>query len=60
MTIGIEDDPRDIARMVAGLNSNMPVSRRTLRDYIDNGDLFYITKAGDKVPFPREGIDNLA
>lgn len=60
MPIGIEDDPRDISRMVAGLNSNMPVSRRTLRDYMDNGDLFYVTKAGDRVPFPQDGINHLA
>ena len=60
MPYGIEDDPRDISRMVAGLNSNMPVSRRTLMDYIENGNYFYTTKTGDKIEFPQEGIEYLA
>ncbi len=34
MPYGIEDDPRDVTRMIAGMNSNMPVKRRSLMDYI--------------------------
>ncbi len=60
MPYGIEDDPRDITRMIAGLNSNIPVNRRTLMDYIENGDLTYRTKEGDTISFPQEGIDTLA
>ena len=55
----MEDDPRDIARMIAGLNSNIPMHRRTLMDYIENGNYEYYTKAGDTVSFPRESIDYL-
>lgn len=56
----MEDDPRDIGRMIAGLNSNVPAVRRTLMDYIENGNLFYTTKKGETVEFPRAGIDYLA
>jgi uncharacterized protein (UPF0216 family) len=57
---GTEDDPRDVTKMIAGLNSNMPVNRRTLMDYIENGDFTYRTKEGDVISFPQEGIDRLA
>ena len=57
---GIEDDPRDVTRLIANLNSNIPVNRRTLMDYIENGNLTYTTKTGDVVEFPQEGIDYLA
>ena len=60
MSYGIEDDPRDISRMIANLNSNIPVNRRTLMDYIENGDFTYRTKTGEVITFPREGIDYLA
>ena len=60
MPYGIEDDPRDITRMIAGLNSNIPVNRRTLMDYIENGDLTYSTKEGDTITFPPEGIELLS
>ena len=60
MPYGIEDDPRDISRMIANLNSNIPVNRRTLMDYIENGDFTYRTKTGEVITFPREGIDYLA
>ena len=60
MPYGIEDDPRDITRMIAGLNSNIPVNRRTLMDYIENGGLTYSTKEGDTITFPPEGIELLS
>lgn len=60
MPYGIEDDPRDVSRMIAGLNSNIPINRRTLMDYIENGDYTYKTKEGDTITFPQEGIDMLA
>ena len=59
MPYGIEDDPRDITRMIAGLNSNIPVNRRTLMDYLENGNLTYATKSGEVIDFPREGLDFL-
>jgi len=59
MTYGIEDDPRDITRMLAGMNSNMPVKRRSLMDYIENGGYTYETKSGESISFDRAGIDYL-
>ena len=35
MPYGIEDDPRDVTRMLAHMNSNVPVKRRALIDYIE-------------------------
>ncbi|AGI47424.1 archaeal conserved hypothetical protein [Thermoplasmatales archaeon BRNA1] len=46
--------------MLAGMNSNIPVDRRSLMDYLENGDLTYRTKSGETVEFGREGIDYLA
>lgn len=60
MPFDIEDDPRNISRMLAGMNSNIPVDRRSLMDYLENGDLTYRTKSGETVEFGREGIDYLA
>ncbi len=60
MPYGIEDDPRDIARMLAGMNSNTPVKRRSLIDYIENGEFTYETKSGQTCSFDRAGIDYLA
>lgn len=59
MTYGIEDDPRDITRMLAGMNSNMPVKRRSLMDYIENGGDTYETKSGETISFDHAGIDYL-
>ena len=59
MTIGIEDDPRNIEAMIAGMNSNLTVRRRTLMDYIENGGDTFDTRSGDKASFDRCGIDYL-
>jgi hypothetical protein len=59
MPYGIEDDPRDVTRMLAHMNSNVPVKRRSLIDYIDNGGYTYETKGGDVCSFSKEGIDYL-
>lgn len=59
MSFGIEDDPRNIPQMLAAMNSNMPVKRRTLADYIDNGNYAYETKSGETVSFDGKGVDYL-
>ncbi|MGI6008569.1 MAG: DUF61 family protein [Methanomethylophilus sp.] len=56
---GIEQDPRDPARLFHDMNANLPVARRSLDDYIENGDLTYKTRSGETVEFPKEGIDLL-
>lgn len=60
MSYGIEEDPRDIPHMLSSMNSNVPVKRRSLLDYLENGNLTYETKSGSTCSFGREGIDLLA
>lgn len=59
MPYTIEDDPRNIPGLIAGLNSNMPVQRRSLIDYIENGGDTFATKSGGTCSFERSGIDFL-
>lgn len=59
MPYGIEDDPRNIPQMLANLNSNMPIKRRTLMDYIENGGNTYITKGGETCTFDRSAVEYL-
>ncbi|MCH3977522.1 MAG: DUF61 family protein [Candidatus Methanomethylophilus sp.] len=60
MEFGIEDDPRNIKAMLAGMNSELPVRRRTLMDYIENGGDTFETRSGEKASFSRAGIDYLS
>lgn len=55
----MEDDPRDIAGMLRGMNGNLPVNRRTLIDYVENGDFTYTTRTGEKVSFDPSSIEFL-
>jgi len=59
MNAGIKDDPRNIEAMIAGMNSNMPVCRRTLSDYEQNGDYTFKTRSGEICSFERTGVDYL-
>lgn len=59
MSFGIEDDPRDVVRMLANMNSNIPVNRRSLADYLDNGTYTYSTKSGEIISFDKKGIEYL-
>lgn len=59
MPYGIEDDPRNVPKMLANMNTNMPVRRRTLMDYLENGGNTYETKSGGTCSFDRAGIDYL-
>lgn len=60
MEIGIEDDPRNIKAMFAGMNRDLPVRRRTLMDYIENGGDTFETRGGEEASFSRAGIDFLS
>lgn len=60
MPYGIEDDPRDISRMIAGMNRNMPVKRRSLTDYLENGGNTYETKSGETCSFEPECLEYLS
>jgi uncharacterized protein (UPF0216 family) len=38
--------PDPVAGMIGELNANIPVNRRTLSDYLENGDYTYRTRSG--------------
>lgn len=59
MPFTIEDDPRDVGRLIAGLNNNLPVKRRSLVDYMDNGGNTFLTRSGTECSFDRAGIEYL-
>ena len=56
----MSDDPMNMERMISDLNSNMPVNRRPLSDYADNGDLTYRTKSGTVCSFDGAELEFIA
>ncbi len=48
-----------LASVMAELNSNLPVGRRTLEQMVDSGDYSYKTKDGSEVVISKEQIDLL-
>ncbi|HKM14051.1 MAG TPA: DUF61 family protein [Candidatus Methanomethylophilaceae archaeon] len=54
------DDTRYIQSILGDINSNIPISRRTLSDYIQNGDLTYKTRSGEEFMMESSEIDVLA
>ncbi|MDD3232561.1 MAG: DUF61 family protein [Candidatus Methanomethylophilus sp.] len=60
MTVHVEDDPRNIPAMMADLNRNLPVRRRTLIDYLERGELTFTTRSGESIPFSAGELDALA
>ena len=55
----MSDDPMNIERMVAEMNSNLPINRRALMDIVDSGNLTYSTRRGVKGNLSKEGVDYL-
>ena len=41
------------------MNSSVPVSRRSLLDYSENGDLFFMTRDGNRCEISKDEIDML-
>jgi len=54
------DGPMNIENIMGNMNSNMPVVRRSLLDYIDNGDLTYKTRGGVTCSMEQSEIDLLS
>ncbi len=54
------DDTRYIKSILGDINSNIPVSRRTLSDYIQSEDLTYKTRSGDEFIMESSEIEILA
>lgn len=42
------------------MNLSVPVKRRTIVDYLDNGDLHYVTRDGNRCDIDRDELDGLA
>ena len=55
----MEDDPRDVTKMIAGLNSNVPASKVPLIDLAESEEPSYRTRSGSSVDIDREEIDLL-
>lgn len=60
MGMPIEDDPRDVGAMIARMNRNVPVQRRSLIDYLENGGDTFATRDGTECSFDRASIETLA
>ncbi|MBP6021105.1 MAG: DUF61 family protein [Candidatus Methanomethylophilaceae archaeon] len=56
----MSDDPMNIERMIADMNSSMPVNRRTVSDYLENGNLTYKTRSGETGDFGRGELEYIA
>ncbi len=56
----MSDDSMNVEGIIADMNSNMPINRRSLLDYLENGDLTYATRKGINGTFDRFELDYLA
>ena len=55
----MEDDPRDINRMIAGLNSTVPAVKVPLLDLAESDNPEFRTRGGSSVDIDRSEIDLL-
>ena len=55
----MEDDPRDINRMIAGLNSTVPAVKVPLLDLAESDSPEFRTRGGSSVDIDRSEIDLL-
>jgi uncharacterized protein (UPF0216 family) len=53
-------DQKVIEHMVSELNTNMPVNRRTLSDYLENGNYTYKTRSGVLGTLDRAELEQIA
>ncbi|MCL2143173.1 MAG: DUF61 family protein [Methanomassiliicoccaceae archaeon] len=49
----------DVTDMISDINAGVPVSRRSLAEHIDSGDLTYRTRSGHTCEMTRDEIDIL-
>lgn len=59
MSLPVEDDPRDVGAMIARMNRNVPVQRRSLMDYLENGGDTFVTRDGTECSFNRAALEAL-
>ena len=55
----MEDDPRDVTKMLAGMNSSAPAAKVSLLDLADSDDPSFRTRSGTTVDIDRTEIDLL-
>ena len=55
----MEDDPRDVTKMLAGMNSSAPAAKVSLLDLADSDDPSFRTRSGTTVDIDREEIELL-
>ncbi len=56
----MERDVRFMKSIMSDMNSNLPAERRTLTDYLENGNLFYRNRAGDTFGINLSELEDLA
>ena len=52
-------DSLHLDKALMQMNSSVPVSRRSLLDYAENGDLFFSTRGGNRCDISKDEIDML-
>ena len=55
----MEDDPRDVTKMLAGMNSSAPAAKVSLLDLADSDEPSFRTRSGSTVEIDRSEIDLL-
>jgi len=55
----MEDDPRDVTKMLAGMNSSAPAAKMPLLDLADSDNPSFRTRSGTVIDIDREEIDLL-
>ena len=55
----MEDDPRDVTKMLAGMNSSAPAAKMSLLDLADSDNPSFRTRSGTVIDIDREEIDLL-
>ena len=55
----MEDDPRDVTKMLAGMNSSAPAGKVPLLDLADSDDPSFRTRSGSTIEIDRSEIDLL-
>ena len=55
----MEDDPRDVTKMLAGMNSSAPAAKMSLLDLADSDNPSFRTRSGNVIDIDRAEIDLL-
>lgn len=56
----MEQDVRFMKSIMSDMNPNLPAERRTLIDYLENGETYYRNRAGDKFEINVSEMEEIA